>query len=117
MPMINTPRNVARIILAVVSLGLSISAGRTILELWQRRDIVLVRERELSKIQQDNMQLEKKILDMKSESYVERIARDQLGMIKEGETIVMLPENVSFSGVQHTQKFVSNWRQWWGLFF
>lgn len=115
--MINTPRNAARIILAVVSLGLSISAGRTILELWQRRDIVRVRERELSRLQQDNLQLEKKIGDMKSESYVERIARDQLGMIKEGETIVMLPENASFSGTQSTQNIMSNWRQWWGLFF
>lgn len=113
----NTPRNAARIILAVVSLGLSISAGRTILELWQRRDIVQVRERELSRLQQDNIQLQQKIIDMKSESYVERIARDKLGMIKDGETIVMLPENASISGGQQAQNAVSLWRRWWGLFF
>lgn len=117
MPVYTSSRNVARIILAVVSLGLSISAGRTILELWQRRDIVEVRERELMRLKQDTIQLEKTLLDMKSESYVERIARDKLGMIKEGEILVMLPMNATLSGEQHTQGVVPTWKKWWSLFF
>jgi len=115
--MIATPKNVMRMIVALVSLGLSISAGRTIIELWQRRDIIYVREQELSRLKRDNTQLEVKLKDMKSEAYVEKVARDQLGMIKEGETIVILPINVSSSASSGLFTQVSNWRQWWNLFF
>ena len=115
--MITTPHAIARIIVALISLGLSISAGRTIIELWRRQDIVYVREQELSRLKQDNVLLEAKLKDMKSDAYVEKVARDQLGMIKEGETIVMLPENASSSASSGVGIQIANWRQWWSLFF
>lgn len=115
--MISTPRNVIRLIIACISLGLSISAGRTIVELWRRQDVVHVREQELARLKRDNAELETRLADMKSEAYVEKVARDQLGMIKEGETIVMLPESASMSASKGVGMEEANWRQWWSLFF
>ncbi len=115
--MIITPRTIVRLIIICISLGLSLSAGRTIVELWRRRDIIHVREQELTRLQKDNAEMEVRLKDMKSEAYVEKVARDQLGMIKEGETIVMLPESASSSGMNDLSVQEANWRQWWSLFF
>lgn len=113
----HTPIHTLRIVVALISLGLAISAGRTIVELWQRRDVVSVRKQELVKIQAENNTLQDKLKDMGSDAYVERVARDQLGMIKEGETIVMLPEGAIQGRGGGEEMNMPNWKKWWSLFF
>ncbi len=107
---------IARLMLAIISLGLAVSAGRTIVELWQQRGRVGDRERELHRIQMENNRMESELTDMKSPSYVERVARDQLGMVKEGETIIMLPQG-AIRGADNTNDGVLPiWQQWLRLF-
>ncbi|HLD25173.1 MAG TPA: septum formation initiator family protein [Patescibacteria group bacterium] len=120
--MIVERRQITRGILAFVSLGIILSAGRTIIDLWQRRDVLEARKHELAKLREENEALEHTLQDMQSESYVERIARDKLGMVKEGETIVILPDAVgerSFDKTQDGQmnNNLPNWKKWWKLFF
>jgi len=107
-----------RIVLAVASLGLSFSAGRTIIELWQRRDVVRVREQEIATLEKTNASLRRTLKDAGGDAYVEREARDKLGMIKEGETIVMLPEG----GASDSDRIASldaqpTWKKWFGMFY
>lgn len=115
--MMHAPIQTIRIAVALISLGLAISAGRTIVELWQRRDVVGVRKQELARIQAENMSLQDKLRDMGSDAYVEKVARDQLGMIKEGETIVMLPEGAVQGKGSGEDASMPNWKKWWSLFF
>ena len=86
------PRKTIYILIWLFSLGLSINAGRTIWELWKRKDVVSDREAELSHIKQENRSLEATLKDIQSETYLERIARDKLGMVKEGETMIIMPQ-------------------------
>ena len=53
-----------------------------------------------------------------SEEYTEKVARNTLGLVKEGESIVILPGAGSRSGgpPSETERTV-NWQKWWGLFF
>ena len=111
------PMKIARIIIAVISLGLAVSAGRTIAELWQQKGRVGDRERELNRILTENKRLESQLADMKDPSYVERVARDQLGMVKEGEAIVMLPQGGSSAGISGGERTLPVWQQWLRLFF
>lgn len=113
----SSPIRFVRIAVTIVSLGLAVSAGRTIVELWQRRDVVGDRERELAKIKAENTSLEGALGDIASDAYVERVARDQLGMVREGEVIVMLPEGGVHTEKNEAQKDIPNWRKWWSLFF
>ena len=117
MPMQPSPLRIVRIAVTLISLGLAVSAGRTIIELWQRRDVVSVRERELKKVQSENDALERKLKDMAGDAYVERVARDQLGMVKEGETIVMLPEGKADKEKNGLLQDLPNWKKWWQIFF
>lgn len=106
-----------RAIVGLVSLIVTISAGRTIIELWRRQDVLKSREQELAVLEEEKKALERTLQDMGSELYVERVARDKLGLVKEGETIVILQNPESRTENSERNDMLPNWRKWWGLFF
>lgn len=107
-----------RVCILLVSLGLSVSAGRTIVDLWRRRDILRVREAQLAALVKQNEDLTRKLSDVQSNAYVERVARDKLGFVKEGESIVIIPEATSGgSAADRRDANAPNWKKWWSLFF
>lgn len=101
----------------IISFILCLSAGRTIIDLLHRRDIVNVRKLELQQKQQQNKTLEQSLSDMKSEGYIERIARNQLGLVREGETMLILPDQSASNSSEQTEAIGPLWRQWFHLFF
>lgn len=103
------------ILVLLISLGLSLGAGRAIIDLWQRRDIVRVRQEELSALTRQNEELTRKLADIQSQSYVERVARDKLGLVKEGESLVIVPQ--ATAGAELPAGDIANWKLWWQLFF
>ncbi len=106
-----------RAIVLLVSLMVTISASRTIFELWRRQDVLTTREKELATLEEENKALVRTLQDMGSESYIERVARDMLGMVKEGETIVILQNSEPRIQSAGENNLRPNWRRWWGLFF
>lgn len=109
---------IGKIILWVISLILCLSAGSTIINLWARRGIVSEREADLVRLQEENKTLEHALQDARGEQFVERVARDKLGMVKPGETIVIMPGSAdSDRGEAKNKSNVAHWRQWWGVFF
>lgn len=101
----------------LVSFSLCLGAGKTILDFWRRQDVVVEREKELERVKQENAGLEQKLTEVQGESYIEKIARNQLGLVKSGETIVMLPLGSQSVGEDGTSNAAPNWRKWWELFF
>ena len=53
-----------------------------------RNEIVKIEE-EIRKVEEENQQLRNKIKLLKTDNYVERVAREKLGMIKKGETLII----------------------------
>ena len=110
--------SVIRFILLIISFGLSFSAMRTIVDLWQRRDIMQERQAELTRKKQDNERLAGQLKEIGSEEYTEKVARDTLGLVKDGESIVILPGSGSRRGIGVSEATRTvNWQKWWGLFF
>ena len=108
-----------RLFIIVVSLVIAIHISRDIYGLWRRKDIVGGRQSTLSRLEEENQKLSQKLKDAQSPSYVERIAREKLGLIKEGEAIVLVPKTQSPAGEgdQPTTEELPNWKKWWKLFF
>ena len=50
---------------------------------------------------------------------MERMAREKLGLVKEGETIVIMKnEKLKMTNEeQEVEENSPNWKKWWGLFF
>lgn len=111
-------QGVIPLIIFVISLGLSVSALRTIVDLWHRRDIMVERQTELSNRTKENKKLEEELQQIGTDQYAEKIARDTLGLVKEGEAIVILPGTGSRNSNQKAgSERISNWEKWWQLFF
>jgi cell division protein FtsB len=110
-----TQPRLLRLIIVLVSLGLSIGAVRTIVDLLHRKGIVAQRQAELVAKKAENEQLRAQMQDVQSEGYVERVARNTLGLVKEGESIVLLGGKESEAVQENHEE--PNWMKWWRLFF
>lgn len=100
-------------------LGL-VFAGRTSYRIWrlvQVRRIVTETRQRTDRAYRENELLKKRLAEVSNDAFVEREARDKLGMGREGEVIVILPKmtNDKLQITNQSEK-VSNWRLWWDLY-
>lgn len=75
----------------------------------------------LDKLRIKNEELKKQLEYVNSDAFIEKEARDKLGLGKAGETILILPENLEIIGVNQPEisanQSLPNWEKWWKLFF
>ena len=100
------------LLLAVISLS------QNIINLINR-GLVLEREKtDLEALRKEKQRLEAELGYMKTNEFLEREARDNLGLVREGETVVILPleSRDGRDGVQQGgNQEIPNWKQWWKL--
>lgn len=76
----------------------------------------------LKKMQEDNARLESEVTQAQSQGYIESQIRDKLGLAKEGEAIVVLPDNDTLKKLapQMPSEIDSlpdpTWKKWLKLF-
>lgn len=87
-----------------------------------RKQVQNERER-VKKMEDDNIKLQTQIAQAQGQDYIDKQIRDKLGLTKEGETVVILPdENVVISlappATVDTETLPDpNWKKWQKLFF
>ena len=101
---------------------LSLSLIRNIIKISQAGKRIEEESRKVSKLEEENTELKKEIGEVSSEDYIEKELRDKLGLTKEGETIMVLPdESVIKSLAPKPEKEEEtlpdpNWKRWLKLF-
>ncbi len=97
-------------------------AGVFALELkqWQQRhaidkQIAALKAQE-QQLDQKNKDLEQSLQYFSSDNYKEKLAREQLGLKKDGEIVVNFP-NLNASAQGNQQPKASNPQKWWQYFF
>lgn len=81
-------------------------------------------EEKIAKLVKENEELKGKLRYLRAEEFVEREARDKLGLSKEGETVVVIDEEVLGKGSTRREGITSReskeslpvWREWVRLF-
>ncbi|MBL4936918.1 septum formation initiator family protein [Clostridium sp. YIM B02515] len=63
--------------------------GSTQISMTKIRKELNVRQQELTKLQEKNEKLQDEVKMSKTDDYIEKLARERLGMIKDGETPVI----------------------------
>lgn len=76
---------------------------------------------EVYKFEAENKMLKKKLADVNSPIFIEKAAREKLGLGKIGETVVLIPEEkirqiIGVTDYAKPQR-LPNWLGWWRLFF
>ena len=107
-----------KFIIFLFSLGAIVTAPRSLYEMWQRRDLLQERQEVRDTLASKNEELKRELAQAQTPEYVEEVAREKLGLVKEGETIILMsPRKDSGQANFATPDSVANWKKWWRLFF
>jgi cell division protein FtsL len=106
-------KRIVRGVIVLVCLYLVITTIQAINDLWRAGDKLTNREMELKQVKKENERLLLEKRRIKSDDYLEKIARDDLGMSRRGERVVLIPEELLADNSQRVEKEdVPNWKQW-----
>jgi cell division protein FtsB len=106
------------IIIIAILLLIIHDLGRSIYDIWQKKDIISQAQKELDLQKQENQRLKSALSYSKTEEFIEKEARNKLFMVKEGEQKVFLEGESFASGqAQQIEDNDPNWKKWWNLFF
>lgn len=96
----------------LVSIWLAIS----LVDLEKKKGILASRLFELDQVASKNAQLKEALVQAETPEFIERQARDKLGLVKPGETVIIMnPTNPT--NPTNTENNLPRWKQWLGLFF
>lgn len=113
-----------RIVGSIITLGslvLIVALSGSLFDLWHRRDVVQERKDALQKVEEEHARLLKDLAEATSSAFIEKQAREKLGLVKEGETVVLMDDSEKFK-VQSVKSEdgstnLPNWKRWMRLFF
>lgn len=110
-------KRIIKLLTIFFGIYLIINFSRSILDLWQKKELVLVEEKRAQGLQAKNEELKRKLELRKTPEVIEQEARDKLNMVKPGEAIVILPPISPVSSAQNPDQNLANWQKWLKLFF
>ena len=85
-------RRLAVAAVAVLALGLAVFAGRNTIALWQMQREIATAERDVARLSEQQKKLEELAERLRNDpAYIEKVAREEMGMVREGETILKFP--------------------------
>ena len=102
----------------IVAMGLFM-AGRQAMNIWQlykSGEQVRLAESQVQQAEAENQSLKQKLAQIDNPEFIEKEAREKLGMAKEGETILILPTQNKVDSGQLTVDSDPSWKQWWDLY-
>jgi len=108
-------RNLLLIFAVVFALFLMVNSARRIVTFRGTSEKVGNAEKKLVKLLEDNKELKLELEYKKGEEFKEMEIRNKLGLVKEGEAIVIIPKEDDVEEIETL--YVPNWVKWRELFF
>lgn len=102
----------------IVIVGLWVAGNQigSVIRLYRSGDKMKEASVELSQLESQKSDLQKKLASVDNSEYIERELRDKLGYGRAGETILVLPKSTQTAGQTSDPPEEANWRQWWNLY-
>ena len=104
------------IVIIIVLVLIIRSLAFSIISTHDRAQILKSLQSELSQKKQEQAYLAQKLYIVKTDSFVEEEARRKLGLVKEGEKVVV-DEKIQPKKPEVLKEEVPNWKKWQSLFF
>ena len=102
---------------------LTLSLARNVVRILRAGQRVEEAQERIDKLKAENEELKKRLETVGSEEYIEKQLRDNLGLAKGEETIIVLPDEETLRALaprsQEEQEVLpdTNWKKWMKLFF
>lgn len=101
---------------------LTISLIRNIMKISQAGKRIDEANLRVEELKEENLKLSKRLDEVQSQAYIEKELRDKLGLVRQGETILVLPEediirSLAPKLVEEEETLPEpNWKKWLKLF-
>ncbi|MAG59169.1 hypothetical protein CMO96_00025 [Candidatus Woesebacteria bacterium] len=116
-------RKYLKYITLIVSLFVIVSVARSTIKLLGKDDSIGEAQKRVEELEREQAELLELREQIESEEFVEREARERLGLAKEDEVVVVLPEDDVLRRLappDEEEEFVEEapiWKRWTKLFF
>ncbi len=113
----------SNIVFVIVFLLMITSLVRNIVRVREAKERLVEKEEYIEEIRMENEELSQRVDTIKSEEFIEKQLRNKLGLAKEGETIIVLPDEETISKFAPSDEKEEeilpdpNWKKWFKLFF
>jgi cell division protein FtsB len=85
-------RRLAAVGVAVLALALAVFASRNTIALWQVQREIVAAERDVARLSAQQKKLEELAERLRNDpAYIEKVAREDMGMVREGDTVLKFP--------------------------
>ena len=89
----------------------------SIYTLWSKSDLLVVAGRQLVAEKRKHVVLQSQLSHVQQPDFIESQVRNKLFLAKPGETVVLLGQKPPFETKSKPTVKLTNWQQWWNLFF
>ena|SRR3972149_9701089 len=102
---------------------LTLSLARNVARILKAGQKVEEAVSRVEKLKEENEELKKRLETVGSQEYIEKQLRDNLGLAKQGEEVIVLPDEETLRAlaprIQQEQESLPdpNWKKWMKLFF
>ena len=111
-------RNFLLLLAFLVGIILVVNSTKRLLNFRLTASKVTEEEVRLKKLQEENEALQRDLEYKRSQEFTEGEIRNKLGLVKEGETVIILPKEQDRDQLPETSRVKKpNWWKWWDLFF
>jgi cell division protein FtsB len=87
-----SPRRLGIVAMIVLAVVLAVFGVKESVRAWQMRRDMRAVERELTTLQGQQADLTKRVEQLRNDPlYIEKLAREEMGMVREGETVLKFP--------------------------
>ena len=104
----------------IVVLGLVVAArqGSSVWRVWRSGEQVRLAQTQVRQEEEKNQSLKARLAEIDIPEFIEKEAREKLGYSKEGETILILPDQNANpkSQISIPTDDRPSWKQWWDLY-
>lgn len=113
---------ISKTVLILVAFLLSLSLLKNFRKTLDVQDQIERERRKVEDLKQENELLRKEVEKVTSDTHIEKQLRDKLGLAKEGEYVVVLPDDEIVKKLaprlvfEEDTKPLENWRKWLLLF-
>lgn len=107
----------------LVTLFFGVSLIRNVVRISKVKKEIRLAEVRVEKLKEQNEELKGRLGEVQSQAFVEKQLRDKLGLAKEGETVLVLPEDEVLRRLapdtpdEEETLPPANWEKWYKLFF
>jgi cell division protein FtsB len=107
----STTKKLVYVIVIGICLLIIHNLATSIYDLWHKQDVVTNAQNQLAAEQAENRKLKAQLKVVASDEFLENQARNELFLVKPGETGVILPD-IGEPKKESKQENLENWQKW-----